>query len=240
MNPPASYVSADAARGWVLNASAAAVPEAEGEHTGSNGHCCDCSHPQQHRASSGGHADSAAGADAASAHKSDSASSPGVTAPQEESQNGQQQAEGASHTEAAESAQGRQPKQRKAADPSAGATGEPPTLQCTLEDVFLLTAHSENSEPAWQASVGRAVEGMQKAMRDSSAFEPAAHAHYMVRSNAVISSRAFGAVEQCCLRKPCSLTSAAPSKWTPVVTCTLAITYDRVAFPEGRLLSHNA
>ncbi len=63
-------------------------------------------------------------------------------------------------------------------------SGEPPTLQCTLDDVFLLIAHSENSNPAWQASVGKAVEGMQKAMRNSKAFEPAAHSQYMVRATA--------------------------------------------------------
>ena len=184
-DPPAMRVSADASGGWVLGAPAAAAPEPDSKHKGSNGHSCDCSHPETHPVSSRTHADLAAATTAPSeavpSHANSSASAP-VNGDKEKSQ---QQTDSASHTEPSQAAtapMGQQPKQQKVADSSAGATGEPPTLQCTLEEVFLLIAHSENSKPAWQSSVGEAVEGLQKAMRDSRAFEPAEHSHYMVRA----------------------------------------------------------
>lgn len=174
-SPPALHVSTDASRGWVLHASAAAAPEADSKHTGSNGNNCNSSHPETHPPSSGVHARSPAAASAAPVHMNKKADGS-----QEVSQGGQQQAETGAHTSAARATKAQQPKQQKGGSDTPGAAGELPPVQCTLEDVFLLTAHAEVNTPAWQASVGEAVDGMLKAMRDNKAFEPAAHSQYMV------------------------------------------------------------
>lgn len=190
MSPPPVHVRTDPSEVWILEASPAPAADSAHKHGSSNGHeHCGCGRAVEQ--SSKEHAKKQPPKEPAlppTPDKSEAREEPRKGSNPEQHQ--QQQKEGAAPSskdlptvpEASESGPKGRPKGKpKASTQPAGGNAEPPELQCTLDDVFMLVAHDETNRPEWREVVAKEVEAMQQAITNSKTFEPCSLQQYMVR-----------------------------------------------------------
>ena len=187
MSPPPVHVRTDPSEGWILEASPAPAADSAHRHGSSNGQKhCGCGHALEQ--SSKEHAKKQPLEEPAlppTPDKSEAREEPPKGSDPEQQQQ-QQQEDGVAPSSkdmptVLEASESRPKGKPKASTQPAGGNAEPPELQCTLDDVFMLVAHGETNRPEWREVVAKGVEAMQQAITNSKAFEPCSLQQDMVR-----------------------------------------------------------